>query len=239
MVSPDSAGTACPLSGRNSTYRPVQISATGSNHVCYELRHGGGDNLPKVFEHEINERKIVCGIVDSDKRYPLATNAKLTALLSIVQALAWPLGFALSPPCREAENVIPFGLVMSLPSGYKNSTNALLLQINRAEAMSRQAIQDYYWFFFDLKEGLNAEKFRKYSEEERRWIEAKLSLGGVNPYDQNLSGYGDKVIRQLREENRFLSELKRLTRQTSWRQMFSPFIDDLVWPLAASVKVIT
>src|SRR4029077_9297746 len=28
--SPDSLGTACPLSGRNSTYRPVQISATGS-----------------------------------------------------------------------------------------------------------------------------------------------------------------------------------------------------------------
>src|SRR6202051_137351 len=32
MVSPDSQGTACPLSGRNSTYRPVQISGTGS--VC-------------------------------------------------------------------------------------------------------------------------------------------------------------------------------------------------------------
>jgi signal transduction histidine kinase len=31
MVSPDSLGTACPLSGRNSTYRPVQISGTGSN----------------------------------------------------------------------------------------------------------------------------------------------------------------------------------------------------------------
>src|ERR1700730_14649532 len=30
MVSPDSAGTACPLSGRNSTYRPVQISRTSS-----------------------------------------------------------------------------------------------------------------------------------------------------------------------------------------------------------------
>src|ERR1700674_4893126 len=30
MVSPDSLGTACPLSGRNSTYRPVQISETGS-----------------------------------------------------------------------------------------------------------------------------------------------------------------------------------------------------------------
>jgi hypothetical protein len=30
IVSPDSLGTACPLSGRNSTYRPVQISAAGS-----------------------------------------------------------------------------------------------------------------------------------------------------------------------------------------------------------------
>jgi hypothetical protein len=30
IVSPDSLGTPCPLSGRNSTYRPVQISGTGS-----------------------------------------------------------------------------------------------------------------------------------------------------------------------------------------------------------------
>src|ERR1700719_4010281 len=31
MVSPDSQAIACPLSGRNSTYRPVQISGTGSD----------------------------------------------------------------------------------------------------------------------------------------------------------------------------------------------------------------
>src|SRR5208282_1526023 len=30
MVSPDSQAIACPLSGRNSTYRPVQISGAGS-----------------------------------------------------------------------------------------------------------------------------------------------------------------------------------------------------------------
>src|SRR5665811_711048 len=48
MVSPDSRGTACPPSGRNSTYRPVQISGTGSNLpdnsltqiVRQGLRHG-------------------------------------------------------------------------------------------------------------------------------------------------------------------------------------------------------
>src|ERR1019366_1053074 len=31
IVSPDSLGTACPLSGRNSTYRPVQILEAGSD----------------------------------------------------------------------------------------------------------------------------------------------------------------------------------------------------------------
>src|ERR1700704_3662580 len=32
IVSPDSSGTGCPLSGRNSTYRPVQNSGASSRH---------------------------------------------------------------------------------------------------------------------------------------------------------------------------------------------------------------
>src|SRR5450756_848372 len=37
MVSPDSWGTACPPSGRNSTYRPVQISGTGSLRLTVQF----------------------------------------------------------------------------------------------------------------------------------------------------------------------------------------------------------
>src|SRR6266853_2644619 len=33
MVSPDLQAIACPLSGRNSTYRPVQISGAGSDLI--------------------------------------------------------------------------------------------------------------------------------------------------------------------------------------------------------------
>jgi hypothetical protein len=36
IVSPDSLGTACPLSGRNSTYRPVQILEAGSNRLGHK-----------------------------------------------------------------------------------------------------------------------------------------------------------------------------------------------------------
>src|SRR5580700_2942537 len=38
MVSPDSLGTACPLSGRNCTYRSVQISETSSTRDPRDTR---------------------------------------------------------------------------------------------------------------------------------------------------------------------------------------------------------
>jgi hypothetical protein len=46
MVSPDSLGTACPLSGRNSTYRPVQISETTSLAAGYVDRILKGEKGP-------------------------------------------------------------------------------------------------------------------------------------------------------------------------------------------------
>src|SRR5712671_1510530 len=48
IVSPDSRGTACPLSGRNSTYRPVQILEAGSLRVWNdELFLSCGLSAPK------------------------------------------------------------------------------------------------------------------------------------------------------------------------------------------------
>src|SRR6516164_4234418 len=66
MVSPDSQATACPPSGRNSTYRPVQISgassefAAGAGHSEHPLKKQVVWNLddrtaalPRYDEHQI------------------------------------------------------------------------------------------------------------------------------------------------------------------------------------------
>jgi hypothetical protein len=52
MVSPDSQAPACPLSGRNSTYRPVQNSGATSGDTIWVTEVGGTvkqiDNMGNV-----------------------------------------------------------------------------------------------------------------------------------------------------------------------------------------------
>src|SRR6202163_918132 len=55
IVSPDSLGTACPLSGRNSTYRPVQILEASSTYtMCANLASG----LPRRILRRANSVAI-------------------------------------------------------------------------------------------------------------------------------------------------------------------------------------
>ena len=50
IISPDSRGTARPLSGRNYTYRPVQILEAGSVCAYWRTKEDfARDGVPKIF----------------------------------------------------------------------------------------------------------------------------------------------------------------------------------------------
>src|SRR5680860_96512 len=59
MVSPDKMGTACPLSDRNSTYRPVQISGTGST---FAVELAAGLDLPHVHATAARAEGLAIGL---------------------------------------------------------------------------------------------------------------------------------------------------------------------------------
>src|SRR5450631_809395 len=76
MVSPDSQASACPPSGRNSTYRPVQISGTGSValHVQALCDQVSPNELRAYFA---GERSVACFRLWARKMPELTTRTNL------------------------------------------------------------------------------------------------------------------------------------------------------------------
>jgi hypothetical protein len=74
MVSPDSRRTACPPSGRNSTYRPVQISGTGSmsdEELTATLAHPEGNPILK-YDYWYNHDKTIVTLLRSIRLVQIA-----------------------------------------------------------------------------------------------------------------------------------------------------------------------
>jgi hypothetical protein len=209
------------------------------SRLAFELQHGGGADLPSVFEALIHDGRIVCTISDTDKNCPAAINSKLAQLTRIRENSGWPLCFAVSPPCREVENLVPLELVMALPSGKRNPTNAIQLTIRQQEANQGHPRNEQYWHFFDLKEGLLTAKFARLDAMEKSLVRNRLQLARVDPESQNVVGYGDRVIRQIFGENQYMSELRKLTRDGSWRDVFCSFIEEFIWVFLSTTKVVT
>jgi two-component sensor histidine kinase len=73
IVSPDSTGTACPLSGRNSTYRPVQISGARSI-LLSEIQHRIANSLQIIASiimlkaKKVNSEESRAHLQDTHKR---------------------------------------------------------------------------------------------------------------------------------------------------------------------------
>src|ERR1700724_1388694 len=70
MVSPDSLATACPLSGRNSTYRPAQISETTSVAVRVGIGDRRSGEIGASARLVLNQYLLAPG-----PRQPVSSNA--------------------------------------------------------------------------------------------------------------------------------------------------------------------
>src|SRR5713226_320841 len=176
------------------------IKAHYDLHDCpvpaYEAMHGGGADLATVFVEQIRRKRIVCGIVDSDRYSPDSGSAsKLEALRRLADQLAWPFAFAISPPCREAENCIPMELMMSLQCGKSNTANHQYLKIADHEKQQQHDCKRSFWLFVDLKQGLSEKTVHKLTDaRDKAWVTEKLGILGLELTTVSIHGFGDKVF---------------------------------------------
>lgn len=204
-------------------------------NVDLELSHGGGEDTPTVFSHHIANARIVCTIIDSDKRSPTSANPeKLRRLRKVLLDHAWPVSFVFVLPCHEVENLVPHDLVTTLQSGIVNSSNEALLTIAKSEIANSCDPAEYFWLYFDSKEGIKSGRKNAFSAVEWQWITSKLALAGnlVEPWE--FAGYGERIVPQIKASNSAMSEFRRLVRENKWLSIFASFFAELIWIFAAS-----
>jgi hypothetical protein len=208
-------------------------------NISFDLAHGGGTSLEMEFRRFSEDRRVFGAVVDSDRDSPLSENVKLRRLVSIKSDSGWPLCFPTSPPCREAENIIPMGLAMIFPSGVANASNRVLLAIADAEIRNGHAPDQQFWLFFDIKQGLTSGQIERMRANDKGWIVSKMQLINIQTDRVILRGYGDRMLAQLNAENRFLGELRKLTRERRWSDVFTDFLNEMIWVFLAGPRIRT
>ncbi|QQN64759.1 hypothetical protein JIR23_02745 [Bradyrhizobium diazoefficiens] len=214
-------------------------------HACpppaYVPMHGGGSDLPTVFIEQINQRRVVCAIVDTDRLAPSSEPvAKLEKLGRIATEMNWPCAFSSAPPCREAENCLPMDVVFQLESGISNPSKDHYLSLAEEEGKLGHDVRQSFWLYADLKEGIcpaNAAKIG--NDADRAWLRAKLAVINIDIEVHSLSGFGNRVFDQMAAHGQSWSILRQATRTNSWREIFDEFVAFLVWVFAGGRKVVT
>jgi hypothetical protein len=113
------------------------------------------------------------------------------------------------------------------------------LRVKNGELAQGHSEAEGYWLFFDIKEGLQTAKYSAMLPDEQAWIRSKLQFAAVDPELYDVGGYGERVIRQVLAENKFLQDLRSMTRRVSWRLVFAGFLEELIWVLASTSRVVT
>ena len=196
--------------------------------LAWEIFHGGGERTALVARHKVDDRRIVSVVADSDLYWPSRDiSAKHATLIRVVPEQDWPLYFVFTPPCREAENLLPWRTVALLPSAVQRiSSLDVALKIHEAESEADVLCHQRCWLHLDLKEGFVLEKL---PEDAREWIAAQLGHARISLEEFEFEGFGDRIFAQVFANGAILAVLRDEIRTREWWEMFGEFVTRLTW----------
>lgn len=213
---------------------------TGKGAISFDLAHGGGDDIVAVLDDMLDKRRVLVAIVDSDKDSPLTSrNSKLSKASTVITRSAWPLAFAVSPPCREAENIVPLDVMLHLPSAIECDLAPVLLEVTAREDDQAWPYDDRIHHYVDLKLGISQSRLARLEQQDRDWLIEKC--GGLLPTgdDWSISGFGDRVIQQIIAEGKHIAQLREKIKERGWTDAFLRFFEHISWYFISSRRLIT
>lgn len=197
--------------------------------IEFEVRHGGGQTAYHVWRQQIEARRIVALLVDSDRSH-FTDPEKIDVLQarSLAAEMQWPIAFAHCLPCREIENLLPISVLEKLPFGLDKAHQIECLK--RIEAIERNGnvpCDQRFILYYDLKRGCGDLPLEeRFSASTAKWWRSKMAQGGS---DAHFTGFGNNVVRYILENSAILHTFLRQIKSDSWWIMYQELFLFLLW----------
>ncbi|GJD29230.1 hypothetical protein PMNALOAF_0462 [Methylobacterium adhaesivum] len=207
--------------------------------VMVQRLHGGGGDVIRVLNYEIEKKSIVCVLMDSDKKFPdQEDDKKVVAVRDACSSSGWPFGFVFVAPCHELENLLPFSVVSDMARYDSAAAIKSLEIIAEREKLNKVPDQEIYWRWFDVKKGYNDSIKKDISIDAVNWHDDKLNeaFGETAPA---IAGFGDALIPRISIDNRLQAKLAQSLNTKEWHNDFREFFGHLAWVFAAQRRTIT
>ena len=203
--------------------------------VALDIRHGGGEQISKIVNHEVKSQKIVCSLIDTDKKFPSsAVCLKEKKIRKYIDGFSWPLAFLYVLPCHEIENVIPVE-VMRTVVGMADETLNIIEKIEEIERSLGFDALDRVSVFFDWKEGADFSRGDG-KERELAWLEARLKKCGFATEGLKIAGLGGGIVRRTLESNKACDQLYKSMKTDVWQERFGRIFSEISWMFLAAKK---
>lgn len=201
-------------------------------NVALDVRHGGGERSKNVLRHAVDEGRICILITDSDRKYPqVGEPAKILGVRREIQETGWKLAWIEYTPCREIENLIPIDVVEGLPcAAARVDLLAALRSIQVKESESGVPHSERFWWYYDLKVGVDLVQLDKVSPDVvRDWTRGKMALA-----EASYSGISSSLVPQLLDDKAQLPAFLTLVKKSDWWDWFGQIVQGLLWTGFAS-----
>lgn len=202
--------------------------------VSLSLVNGGGGTMAAMFERTIVGQYISVCISDSDKSFEECRVGSTARAADRVHGrfAGGYLGVHSILKVREAENLIPYDIISSIPCYVhcdgKTQCDGYFLKSD--------SIFSSQWLFFDIKNGINGNgmiAFGVCPTNGKTWLEF-FNVEEDNGAEFSLSGFGDRVLNSLMSCNKSLNSFKRALNTDEWKSNIGGDLDLLVWYFCSS-----
>lgn len=209
----------------------------GFGATSYEIAHGGGTTTASELRRISQYHRIVACVCDRDDIIPNGQkSATFNAAARMFERTSL-IGFFAGTPGREAENFLPFSILLELYPGYCADSADYLDEILTAQGQADPG--DCFWQYLDLKEGMRGPLLAKACNDPEKilWASEKFLADPAELESLEIAGFGQGIITLFMDNGPARAQFHRFSRSDYWHYHFSNWIARLLW-LAAGRKPI-